>query len=184
MTWFGIVQQQRFPDGPGGEVGMEERCRQEATVGRPSVTSKNPRKKRVGESGPRQAEGRRVGRREVESKKSVVQETKKMKMFFTRRNYVRAAAYCGVAVLAVVLMGCQTPGKLVSSKECAVCPMCKTETRTAPIKGLTYTKQVCPLCHTVRNFNTSDEAADLTEVQVCDHCKCVVKVCPACASKR
>jgi hypothetical protein len=86
-------------------------------------------------------------------------------------------------LLTVLIVGCQTSGKLVSVSESTVCPMCKTETRTAPIKGLTYKKHICPMCKTVRDTGTFAEAADLTEVHVCDHCKAAVDKCPQCASK-
>ena len=91
----------------------------------------------------------------------------------------------GVALLSVLLAvlstGCQTPGKLISVKDCPVCPMCKTETRTAAVKGLTYRKTICPGCRKVSDSGTWMESQDLTSVVVCDKCKAVMANCPGCA---
>ncbi|MBT3374021.1 MAG: hypothetical protein HN742_26790 [Lentisphaerae bacterium] len=106
-----------------------------------------------------------------------------MKTVLSRSGCVRIAALCSVVLLAVLLVGCQTSGKVLSVSESAKCPMCKTETRTAPIKGLTYKKHICPGCKVVRDTSTWAETADATEVHVCDHCKTAVGACPQCAAK-
>ena len=105
-----------------------------------------------------------------------------MKMMITHKNLGNLAALCGVAFLAVLLVGCQTSGKLVSTEKSVVCPMCQTETRTAAVKGLTYTKHVCPGCKTITE--TDHYTGNVTSsVHVCDHCKAAVVKCPLCASK-
>jgi len=91
-------------------------------------------------------------------------------------------------VVGILLVGCQMPGKLVSEKKSSVCPTCKMETRTMAIKGMTYTKCICPSCQkvstvdpqlaeTVRNY-VGDEIGDT--VHVCGHCKAMVETCPVC----
>ena len=97
-----------------------------------------------------------------------------------------------VAVLCVGIMatmvGCQTPGKLVSEQTSTICPTCKLETRTTAIKSMTYTRAVCPSCmkvstvdpklaETVRDY-VGDEVGDT--VHVCDNCKAMVETCPVC----
>ncbi len=106
-----------------------------------------------------------------------------MKKLLSISRFRQIAVLCAAMLLAIVVVGCQTSGKLVSVSESAVCPMCKTETRTTSIKGLTYKKHICPSCKTVRDTGTFAEAADLTEVHVCDHCKAAVDKCPQCASQ-
>jgi len=90
-------------------------------------------------------------------------------------------------VLFVILMtatGCQTPGKVVSTKKSDVCPTCEKQTVTTPIKGMKYTKHVCPNCKTVYINDpsvTSDELADyMGMVHVCTSCKSLVVTCPQC----
>jgi phage FluMu protein Com len=106
-----------------------------------------------------------------------------VKTTISRILSVRFVAVCGAAFLAVLLVGCQTSGKLVSVTQDTKCPLCHTETRTTAVKGLDYTKHICPNCKTVWDTGTSDEAAALTKVHVCDHCKAIVGLCPKCASK-
>ncbi len=90
-----------------------------------------------------------------------------------------------------LLTACQSTEKHASHETASVCPMCKTETTTAPIKGLTYTKAVCPSCknvstldpqtaEAVRNY-VGGEVGDT--VHVCDHCKAVVEKCPVCRAQ-
>ena len=100
------------------------------------------------------------------------------------KNVAGIAGLCALLALLVAgATGCQAPGKTLSTVKSPACPMCSMETRTAPIKGMTYTKMVCPGCKTVRDTGTWAESADLTAVHVCDHCKAAVDTCPACASK-
>lgn len=88
----------------------------------------------------------------------------------------------------VVLSGCQTSGKLLSAQKSIVCPKCGIETRTMPIKGMTYTKAMCPNCKkefpidprladTVRGY-VGNEIED--SVHVCTQCQAMVETCPVC----
>lgn len=95
----------------------------------------------------------------------------------------RLATLCAVALMAGLLVGCQTSGKAATVAGSTRCPLCQNQTRRAPFKGITYTKHVCPMCKTVRDTGTSDEAAAMKEVHVCDHCKATVDACPICAKK-
>lgn len=107
-----------------------------------------------------------------------------MKTLLTRTACLRVAALCGVALLAAALVGCQTPGKVVSTTQSPQCPMCKTETRTTPVKGLTYKKHVCPGCKTISETSSIEHyTGNMTTVHVCDHCKAAVTKCAQCASK-
>ncbi|MGO8703171.1 MAG: hypothetical protein ACLQVA_05085 [Candidatus Brocadiia bacterium] len=56
----------------------------------------------------------------------------------------------GALLLSMILMsGCQTAGQVVSSKPLAVCPDCSSQEVTSSIKGLDYTRVVCPPCQKV-----------------------------------
>lgn len=95
------------------------------------------------------------------------------------------------ALCALVLAGgCQTPGKVISTEPSEVCPQCENQTVTTPIKGLTYTKHICPLCKTVETDASKTSAAlatyasmDIETVHVCEHCESVVTPCLACSKK-
>ena len=104
-----------------------------------------------------------------------------MNRLLSNKNCMRVAGLCAAAVLAAVLVGCQTPGRVVSVVQSPVCPSCKTETRTCPIKGLTYKKHVCPGCKTTTTLD--HYTGDMTTINVCDRCKTGVTKCPQCASK-
>jgi hypothetical protein len=108
-------------------------------------------------------------------------ENQNMKTTLSRIVSARLAALGSLALLAALLVGCQTSGKLVSVTESTECPLCRTETRTSAVKGLNITKHVCPKCKTVRDTGAFDEKAELTEVHVCDHCKAMVDLCDKCA---
>ncbi len=102
-----------------------------------------------------------------------------------------------LAIVAVALgglvwtIGCQTSGKLVSSEESVVCPACRLETRTSAIKGLTYTKCVCPSCKQVSTVDPEFAEAvyayvgnDIGDtVHVCDSCQAIVEKCPVCRNQ-
>jgi hypothetical protein len=91
---------------------------------------------------------------------------------------------CAGLALTAIATGCQTQRRHAAmQKKEAMCPLCQMETRTTPADGLVYTKHVCPGCRTIRNTGTSDEAADLTEVHVCDRCKMTVDKCPMCVKR-
>ncbi len=56
----------------------------------------------------------------------------------------------GALLLSMILMsGCQTAGQVVSSKPLATCPDCSSQVVTSSIKGLDYTRVVCPPCQKV-----------------------------------
>ena len=105
--------------------------------------------------------------------------SKKVVAMITRTSAVLALTL----IAALAFSGCQTPGKLVKVEKCPTCPFCHHETRLAPIKGMTYTKVVCPDCRKVGNTGTWDELRNLQEVWVCDKCKTVVCPCAKCAAK-
>ena len=96
----------------------------------------------------------------------------------------------GVLCLGMLVFstGCQTVGASASNKDCKLCPMCKTQTRTAAIKDVKYSKCVCPGCKDVSKVDPllADSLLNYVgqgfgdKVQVCDHCKAVVCKCPAC----
>lgn len=77
---------------------------------------------------------------------------------------------------------CQTPGRTVRSEVSSVCPTCRTETKTAAIKGLTYSRHTCPSCRTTWEANYG-ESGDSITVHVCDACRQVVEPCPLCAKQ-
>ena len=58
-----------------------------------------------------------------------------------RVRWFGAAAGVGLAMAA--LAGCQTAGKLTHVRRSSVCPECKTEVRTASIRGATYENGWC-----------------------------------------
>jgi len=105
-----------------------------------------------------------------------------------RNTLVKTAIALSVLSALILISGCQTPGKVVSTEPSAVCPQCETQTVTSAIKGLTYTKHVCPHCKTVETDASKTSAAmsaytsmDVETVQVCKHCESVVTPCPACS---
>ena len=90
----------------------------------------------------------------------------------------------------ILISGCQAPGKVVSSEDSEICPQCKTETVTTPIKGLTYKKHTCPLCKDVVVDDSVASSAmatytsrDIETVHVCKNCKSIVEPCPACSKQ-
>jgi len=81
--------------------------------------------------------------------------------------------------------GCQTSGKVVSTQQSEVCPTCKRQTVTTPIKGQKYTRHVCPKCETVYGYDASvtyDELEDdMGAIHVCHYCKANVVTCSQCS---
>ena len=104
-----------------------------------------------------------------------------------KNTLLKSLAVASILGSLLLAGGCQTPGKVISTEECAHCPTCKTETVTTPIKGLTYTRHVCPGCKMVVDTGKTpnyDELGDFgNEIQVCTHCQSVVTPCPVCSSK-
>ena len=108
-----------------------------------------------------------------------------------KRNAILQSAIALSVLCALDLAGgCQTPGKVVSTNPSDLCPQCETQTVTTPIKGLTYTKHVCPMCKNIETDASKTSAAlasytgmDIETVHVCKLCEAVVTPCPACSQK-
>ena len=101
---------------------------------------------------------------------------------------LKITAILAVLCTFILTSGCQSPGKVVSTQASTVCPQCEMQTVTSPIKGLTYTRCVCPTCKTVETDAEKVSAAlasytsrDMKTVHVCEHCKSVVESCAACS---
>lgn len=91
------------------------------------------------------------------------------------------SSFAIVSVLSfatATLLGCQAPGKPVSSETSVVCPTCQNETKTAFIKGLNYTKHRCPSCKDTWEPGVGD--APMVKVHACDRCGQIVEKCPQC----
>lgn len=96
-----------------------------------------------------------------------------------------AALTVGVLTLSIAASGCRMPGRVLSTESSAVCPECQTETRTAPVKGVTYQKHICPGCGAVAVTSAplqADSDPGWT-VHVCDRCKALVTKCPQCQAQ-
>ena len=52
-------------------------------------------------------------------------------------------------VSTILLSGCTTAGQVVSSKPLMTCPDCSQQVVTSSIKGLDFTRVVCPKCEKV-----------------------------------
>lgn len=98
-----------------------------------------------------------------------------------------AVCLLGAVGSVALLTGCQIPGKVQSEETSSVCPMCKTQTVTSPIQGLTYKKHVCPGCKSVATIDPAaptymkdyvDPGAQT--MHVCEHCMAAVSKCPLC----
>lgn len=89
----------------------------------------------------------------------------------------KLATAFSLALLAILLAGCQSPDPITVGPNC---PLCKMGIKSVPAASLAYTKHMCPGCRIVRDTGTWDEKADLTEIVVCDHCKMGIHVCPKC----
>jgi hypothetical protein len=103
-----------------------------------------------------------------------------------------ASMYATVVVLCVAGLvfaaGCKTTASTAMSKDCSMCPTCKTATVSVPVKDATCNKIVCPGCgketpvneslaYTLRNYVGDEPPAT---VRMCPHCKCAVVHCAKC----
>lgn len=95
-----------------------------------------------------------------------------------------------LVAVGIVATGCQAPGRLLGTAESEACPTCRTETRTARITGLTYTKHVCPACKDVSTIDPLAPASmldyvdpDQQTIHVCEHCKSAVSKCAQCRKR-
>lgn len=93
-----------------------------------------------------------------------------------------------IVVLAIVVLamffvaGCQQPGQVVSTRPSIECPTCHHELITSRIKGINFTRMVCPQCghEYVAPEGYYDED---TIVYACPDCGEVVATCPTCRKK-
>lgn len=103
---------------------------------------------------------------------------------------VMLAVLLGSMGSVALLTGCQSPGRVLSTETSIACPMCKTQTVTSSIKGLTYKKHVCPGCKEVSTIDPNAPASmrdfvdpDQQTIHVCEHCKTAVSKCPQCRKR-
>jgi hypothetical protein len=101
-----------------------------------------------------------------------------------KRRFCMRASLLALCIFGL-MVGCQTPGKVVATETSTACPKCKLETKTRAIKGLTYKVDVCPSCKTTWEYVEGQARGDGTEVvHVCDECKIMTEKCPVCAQKK
>lgn len=100
-----------------------------------------------------------------------------------------SAVLAGTAFSTSMLSGCQTHCRRAATADCTVCPTCKMQTETRPIKTCGCAKGICPSCRKVTTFTPQQEeivrnyvgiSSDIKTVHVCTHCKAVVEKCPEC----
>lgn len=85
--------------------------------------------------------------------------------------------YVGLTLsLTFFLMGCQSSGKLLETKESPFCTLCKTETVTTIVKGLNNTRYKCPKCYSVRQYDTYGSEI----IHTCTNCGQALQKCPIC----
>jgi len=79
----------------------------------------------------------------------------------------------------ILVGGCKSTG---GNDEMVKCPTCNRQTVTTPIKGLKYTRHVCPSCKTVSTTTVNyDELGDITEeLHACTYCEANLITCPQC----
>jgi hypothetical protein len=103
------------------------------------------------------------------------------------RNICEIIATTAVLSTLILIVGCQSPGKIVSTQTSDICPQCTMQTVTTPIKGLTFTRHICPTCKDIETDESKTSAAlasytsmDIETIHVCQHCESVVTPCPLC----
>lgn len=106
------------------------------------------------------------------------------------KNILKTTVVFFTLSILILIAGCQSPGKIIASEKSEICPECKIQTVTTPIKGLTYKRHVCPACKKVDTHESEISAAlasytsmDIETVHVCPHCKSIVEPCPDCCAK-
>ena len=82
-------------------------------------------------------------------------------------------------VSTILMSGCTTPGQVVSSKPLIACPDCNQQVITSRIKGLDFTRVVCPTCHKVWTL-PEGAYSDQTVAYYCPRCKELIATCPDC----
>lgn len=105
-----------------------------------------------------------------------------------KMNTITRSALAGI-IFSILMSttGCQTPGQVVSTTKSEACPTCENQIVTTPIKGLKYTKHVCPSCKTTKTIDPNgvyDEIGpDILTVHVCKKCSSIVEPCKQCNTK-
>ncbi|MEK7468603.1 MAG: hypothetical protein AAB074_14430 [Planctomycetota bacterium] len=76
---------------------------------------------------------------------------------------------------AAVLTSCQSSGE-TTTRESVNCPSCKTAVTTTPLKGLSFSKHMCPSCKST----TGVVGESFDPVHVCNKCELIVELCDLC----
>lgn len=86
----------------------------------------------------------------------------------------------GTLILSVaVLASCQSSGE-TTTRESIHCPSCKTEVTTTPLKGLSFSKHMCPNCKST----TGVVGESVDPVHVCTKCELIVEKCELCRKEQ
>jgi hypothetical protein len=100
-----------------------------------------------------------------------------------------SAVLTGTVFSIGMLSGCRTHCRRAATADYMVCPACKMQTETRPIKTCSCEKGLCPSCKKVTPFTPQQEeivrnyvgiSSDIQTIHVCTHCKAVVEKCPEC----
>ena len=82
--------------------------------------------------------------------------------------------------LSALLVGCQTPGRLVSTETSGPCRHCETRVLTAAIKGFTYREHVCTVCKKLPDSHLWPEAPEFNAPVGARDCEADGVCCRAC----
>ena len=101
------------------------------------------------------------------------------------RRCVIEAALIGI----LVATGCQVPGRIITSERSAVCPSCRTETKTTPLSGVYYEKHYCPTCGEYQDAGAElwypvEETLRESQVLLCERWHTLVGNCGVCSRRR
>ena len=84
-------------------------------------------------------------------------------------------------VSALLLSGCQMPGRVVKEEICPLCPKCKSVTTTGILKGTTVTTVVCSGCKAeYEDPRLLDYTGTDSSVNCCEKCGIYIKKCDKC----
>ena len=97
-----------------------------------------------------------------------------------RGTLIVAVALAAVLLGAVVLSGCQQPGKIVAEEKDVLCPHCKVVTETTRIKGMNFKTHICPDCKKVYKEVWLGSGHSVEVGHVCPKCGALVETCKAC----
>jgi len=98
----------------------------------------------------------------------------------SKRVYVASVALAAVLLAALIVSGCQQPGKIVSEEKDVLCPHCKVVTETTRIKGMNFTTHICPDCEKVYDEVWLGSGHYVEAGHVCPTCGALVETCKAC----